>query len=230
MQTYFVVLDDDAHDSSAPNGALTFFKKVAADLPQAVSIIDATQTSSAMAAQQAAANFSQLVTRLGTCLYDYGVPAGTDPTRIEVKYSVPGRPDTVVPLSTSCNETNQDAVNGWNFDGGRLRICGSSCKDLRDTILASAAAALQATPPQTAPDIPVTATILCSGTAPISDAGPVFPVSDAGDGGSSLGPDGGIASGDDAGTSADGSAPVSGDAGAGFLDAGVVTATLDGGI
>ena len=44
LQTYFVVLDDDAHDTTSPTGALTFFQKVQADLPQAVQVLDATQT------------------------------------------------------------------------------------------------------------------------------------------------------------------------------------------
>ncbi len=171
LQTYFVVLDDDAHDSATPTGALTFFNKVQADLPQAVQVLDATQTTSMQAAQTAAANFSKLVTQLGTCLYDYGLPANTDPTQVEVAYTIPGRSQpTVVPSSAGCTAATQATINGWNVDNGRLRICGSSCDNLRTAILASSGAALQSGQP--APDIPVTATILCSGSAPVSDAGP----------------------------------------------------------
>ncbi len=170
LQTYFVVLDDDAHDATTPTGALTFFQKVQADLPQAVQTLDATQTSNMQAAQTAAVNFSKLVTQLGTCVYDYGLPPNTDPTQVEVAYTVPGQGQTVVPASSGCTAATQDTINGWNVDGGRLRICGSPCNNLRQGILATAGAALQSGQP--APDIPVTATILCSGTAPINDAGP----------------------------------------------------------
>jgi hypothetical protein len=175
LQTYFVVLDDDAHDSSTPTGALTFFKKVQADLPQAVQVLDATQTNSMQAAQTAAANFSKLVTQLGTCVYDYGLPANTDATKVEVTFTVPGKPQTIVPSSSACTAATQGSVNGWNLDNGRLRICGSPCDDLRQGILAAAGAALMSGQPT--PDIPVTATILCDGSGPVNDAGP----SEAGD-------------------------------------------------
>ena len=169
MQTYFVVLDDDAHDTASPTGALTFFNQVRADLPQAVQVLDATQTGTMQAAQTVAANFSKLVTQLGTCVYDYGLPAGTDPSHLEVKFSAPGLPDIVVPSASACSAATQNTIDGWSFDRGRLRICGSSCTNLRQAILASAAMALQSN--QVAQDVPVTATILCSGTAPANDAG-----------------------------------------------------------
>jgi hypothetical protein len=168
LQTYFVVLDDDAHDTSSDTGALTFFNRVQADLPQAVQVLDATQTGTMQAAQTAAANFAKLVTQLGTCVYDDALPTGTDLSHVELKYSVPGRADTIVPLAGACNASTQNGVDGWNLDNGRLRICGSSCTNLRQAILASAAAALQSN--QVAQDIPVTTTILCSGTAPANDA------------------------------------------------------------
>jgi hypothetical protein len=198
LQTYFVVLDDDAHDATTPAGALTFFQKVQADLPQAVHTLDATQTGSMTGAQTVAANFSKLVTQLGTCLYDYGLPPNTDPTKVEVAYSVPGMGQTIVPSSAGCNSTTQGTIDGWNVDNGRLRICGTSCNNLRTAILATAGAALKSGQP--APDIPVTATILCSGSAPVSDAGPI----DAGEEG-----------GDDAGASADATLSVEGGGGLG---------------
>ena len=181
LQTYFVVLDDDAHDTATPTGALTFFKKIQSDLPQAVQVLDATQTNTMMAAQTAAANFAKIVTQLGTCVYDYGVPANTDPTKVEVAFTVPGNPQTIVPPSSACTAATQGTVNGWNLDNGRLRICGSPCNNLRQGILGASAAALQTGQP--APDIPVTATILCSGSGPVNDAGP----SAAGGGGWGLG-------------------------------------------
>jgi hypothetical protein len=193
LQTYFVVLDDDAHDTSSPTGALTFFKKIEADLPQAVQVLDATQANSMMAAQTAAANFAKLVTQLGTCVYDYGLPASADPTKLEVGFAVPGRTQTVVPMAAACSAAAQDTVDGWNFDGGRLRICGKSCNDLRQAILAASAASLATGQP--APDIPVTATLLCSGHGPVNDAGP----SPASDGGGSSGSFGDAAAGSSSG-------------------------------
>jgi hypothetical protein len=171
LQTYFVVLDDDAHDTATPAGALTFYKQVQADLPQAVVTLDGTQAMTSMqAAQTEAANFSKLVTQLGTCLYDDSLPAGTDLTKVEVAFNVPGQPSAVVPHAAACNAANAGTVDGWNIDNGRLRICGGSCSNLRNGILASAAAALQMKIP--AQDVPVTATILCSGSGPENDAGP----------------------------------------------------------
>lgn len=211
LQTYFVVLDDDAHDSSSPTGALTFFNSVQADLPQAVQVLDATKTGTMQAAQTAAANFAKLVTQLGTCVYDDALPTGTDLSHVELKYSVPGRADTIVPLASACNATTQSGVDGWNLDSGRLRICGSSCNNLRQAILASAAAALQSH--QIAQDIPVTASILCSGTGPGNDASAVVDAmaglgddgSGATSGGSSIGADGGSMATPDSSTNSDGS-------------------------
>ena len=198
LQTYFVILDDDLHDTATPAGALTFFQQVQADLPQAVQVLDATQAMTSMqAAQTEAANFSKLVTQLGTCLYDYSLPAGTDVSTVGVSFAVPGQPATVVPRAPACSAANQGTVDGWNLDSGRLRICGASCNNLRNGILASAAAALQAHLP--AQDVPVSASIFCSGMAPVNNATPTVAVdasteSDSGTLGSSSG-------GDDSGTS-----------------------------
>jgi hypothetical protein len=174
LQTYFVILDDDAHDTATPTGALTFFQQVQADLPQAVQVLDATQAMTNMqAAQTEAANFSKLVTQLGTCIYDYVLPTGTDISTVGLSFTIPGRATTVVPRAPACSAANQSAVDGWNVDSGRLRICGASCNNLRNGILASAAAALQAHQP--AQDIPVSASIFCSGSAPVNNAAPSAP-------------------------------------------------------
>jgi hypothetical protein len=216
LQTYFVVLDDDAHDTATPTGALTFFKKIQSDLPQAVQVLDATQTNTMMAAQTAAANFAKIVTQLGTCVYDYGVPANTDPKTVEVAFTVPGNPQTIVPLASACTAATQDTVNGWNVDNGRLRICGSPCNNLRQGILGASAAALSIGQP--APDIPVTATILCSGSGPVNDAGPS--AAGAGDGGSgSFGGDGSV------GASSSSSSGGTGSSSGGAADAAQVDAT-----
>jgi hypothetical protein len=181
LQTYFVVLDDDAHDVTAPTGALAFYQQIQADLPQAVTTLDGTPldiTTSAAptqmqedAANTAAANFSNLVAQLGTCVYDYtppasiGADAGVDPTTLEVAYTLPsatGAPTRlVVPYASSCTAAAQSTVDGWNFDSGRIRICGNPCSTLRQGILAASAVAANNKLP--APDVPVTAAILCAG-------------------------------------------------------------------
>jgi hypothetical protein len=235
LQTYFVVLDDDAHDSSSPAGALTFFNKVRADLPQEVQVLDATQTSTTQAAQTAAGNFAKLVTQLATCVYDYALPAGADPSQLEVTFSVPGRGQAVVPASSSCSAATQSEVDGWSLESGRLRICGNSCSDLRQAILAAAATALESNQP--AQDIPVTATILCDGNGPVNDAGAIVEastVSDAGpttfeDGSGSAG-DAGSSAGSDAETE-DGGSPVAPDSGVVSLeDASIGLPNVDGSI
>jgi hypothetical protein len=235
LQTYFVVLDDDAHDSSSPAGALTFFNKVRADLPQEVQVLDATQTSTMQAAQTAAGNFAKLVTELATCVYDYALPAGADPSQLEVTFTLPGRGQAVVPASSSCSAATQSEVDGWSLDGGRLRICGNSCNDLRQAILAAAATALANNQP--AQDIPVTATILCDGNGPVNDAGPVVEastVSDAGptviDDGSGGTGDTGSSTGSDAETE-DGGSPAAPDSGGVSLqDASIGLPNVDGSI
>ncbi|MGH7270164.1 MAG: hypothetical protein ACREJ3_07000, partial [Polyangiaceae bacterium] len=95
----------------------------------------------------------------------------------------------IVPGNPNCNEANQTTVNGWNVDNGRIRICGPSCANIRNTILGAAAGALKANQP--APDVPITATLLCASTGQTSDAGAsagqVADASAPSDGGSTFG-------------------------------------------
>jgi hypothetical protein len=189
LQTYFVVLDDDAHDVTGPTGALAFYQQIQADLPQAVQVLDGTPldiTTNAAAPTQmeqdaantAAANFSNLVAQLGTCVYDYTPPAsaaadgGLDPSTLEISYTLPaltGAPTrAVVSYASACTAAAQGSVNGWNFDGNRIRICGDPCTTLRTGILTAAGVAAKNKLP--APDVPVTAAILCAGASAL-DAG-----------------------------------------------------------
>jgi len=181
MKTYFIVLDDDAHDTHNvnPPGALTYFNTIQSDLPQAVTVLDATNTSTMSQAQIVGANFSKIVTQLGTCLYDYGLPSGYQPDDLQIAYQVPGQSKVVIPQDSNCSEANQPTVSGWNFDDGRVRICGQACSTLQTAVLGAAAAALQANLP--APDIAVAATVLCApSTGEVSDAGPVEASSEGG--------------------------------------------------
>jgi hypothetical protein len=173
LKTYFIVLDDDAHDNGItnPHGALTYFNTIQSDLPQAVTVLDATNTSTMSQAQIVGANFSKVVAQLGTCLYDYGLPSGYEPDDLQIAYQAPEQAKVVIPQDPDCSEAHQSTVSGWNFDSGRVRICGQACSTLQTTILGATAAALNANLP--APDIAVTATILCApSTGEVSDAGP----------------------------------------------------------
>src|SRR5258708_28310213 len=77
LQTYFVVLDNDLHDThnapsaGDPGGAFTFFQQIESDfktkfgLPDAVAALDGSQS-----VQTVLTNFSNIVTKLGTCVYE----------------------------------------------------------------------------------------------------------------------------------------------------------------
>jgi hypothetical protein len=192
LQTYFVVLDNDRHDKSA----LHFFQQIETDLQQSsgakpVITLNATDVStsalSAGGANQAAIDeatqFSQVITKLGTCLYELpqGITATMPPSSLQVQYSQPVPPGVVlppgsnppvpVPFAAGCNAAaalGGDAgtgPDGWSFDGNRIRICGKSCDDLRSLVGSLTGLALSGGTP---PDVPVLITPLCGGTA--SDA------------------------------------------------------------
>lgn len=195
LQTYFVVLDDDRHN----HAALPFFQQIAADLTQTsgatpVIVLDATDVSqSAIAAgnhnaQTQAQNFANVVTELGTCLYEIPetemLTASTDPNSVEIQYSTPPLPGmpplppgqthpTTIPHDATCSQSDvlkgdAGTANGWAFEGTRIRICGAACDGLRSTINNASTAALAFHTP--IPDVPVTITPLCSGTSGSSDA------------------------------------------------------------
>ncbi len=219
MQTYFVVLDDDAHDG--PTITLPFYQQMQTDLPQAVTVIDATsQTASTVLG-----NFENVVERLGSCLYE--LPEGvTNPEQIDVMYQQPPPPGSPigpgpvdVAVDTGCSAATQNTANGWNIDAnGRIRICGQPCTDLRNAILTSGALALQAG--QTVPpDVPVSAVVRCGVEAdaaeplPLEDAATLFPpVPEAGTGGVGGPPDAGTAESDAATSVGVGSQDAGGDA------------------
>jgi hypothetical protein len=173
VRTFFVVLGNSSMDPS-PFG---FFSQVANEAaPGAVTTIDA-QSSEPTAVLQ---NFSSIITELATCLYEF--PIGVDvthPPPLQVQYVDPFTQAVVtIPRDLSCNEGTQLNANGWNFDSSnRLRICGntdtSACGALRNVIIARSAVALANN--EAAPDLPVTATVLCSGTADVVDSGATPP-------------------------------------------------------
>jgi hypothetical protein len=159
MQTYFVVLGNATDPTVLP-----FYQALQADQPDFITTIDATSSSP----DAVVANFAEVVTRLGTCLYE--LPEGTTATTpLTVQYVDPlSQSTTRIVKDMTCSAASQDTADGWNIDGDRLRICGASCATLRDTIVHASAAAAASTPPLPAPNVPVTTTLPCAGPA---DAG-----------------------------------------------------------
>jgi hypothetical protein len=155
IRTYFVVLGNDSGD----RGPLDFYTSIQADLPQMVTTIDATSTQ----AETVLKNFSQAAEALGTCLYEpvSGIA--------ELDYTDPSHPGTPAPIdpNAACSAANQNTVNGWSLDEGRVRICGQACTDLQNAVLGASAAA-QASQ-SLVPEVAVTGTILCGVTAPVND-------------------------------------------------------------
>lgn len=179
LQTYFVVLNNGINGIQGT--PLSYFQTIINDvkasnvnLPQP---IDATQPKSNAA--QVLASFSNTVTALGTCLYE--LPVGVD-TNAQVAFTIPivtpansAAPATVpIPYNAACSGTAAGMqANGWNIDatgvgpGGasHLRVCGTSCSDLRQSVLLVSAVSLQkagdaGAPP--IPDVPVTVKMPCT--------------------------------------------------------------------
>jgi hypothetical protein len=175
LRTFFVVLGDSAMD----NGPFDFFTTVAGEAaPGAVTTIDARSSDPVQVLQ----NFSTVITTLGTCLYEDPPSVDTtNPSALQVQYFDPVHQQTItIPYDPTCNAATQGTSNGWNFDTmSRIRVCGDantdSCGVLRNTIIVASALALNAGQP--APDIPVTATVLCPAS---SDAGAADATADTG--------------------------------------------------
>jgi hypothetical protein len=160
LHTYFVVLDNDQHTPP-----LAFFQQVTG-----ATVLDATSQNE----QVVLGNFAQKAVELGTCLYE--VPSGVD-SNAKLQFTDPTPmggvdvPNPGISYNAACNAT-ATTVDGWAFDNGRIRICGTSCTTLRALVLQATAASLQSDAGAGAadggvhiPDIPVKATMPCETTA-----------------------------------------------------------------
>jgi hypothetical protein len=174
LHTYFVVLNDD---NMLGSQVLSFYNQIASDLSNnGVTVLDATPPKGpgGTVPQSVLGKFSQTLTQLGTCLYD--LPPGID-TSAKVGFTIPipippiasSAPTPVppggMPLAANCNAANQQSANGWNVDGSHLRICGTFCNDLQQTVEAVTAATLVSSPDgglANVPEVPVTATMPCT--------------------------------------------------------------------
>jgi len=159
VQTFFVVIDDNAGDG--PTVTLPFYNGVTqaivaqATSPIAAQTIDATGGSGAVAL-----NFGKVATQLGTCVYE---TPNMVTTAASLAFTDPfsGMQTTVAPDAT-CNVNTAMTANGWNIDAnGRIYICGPPCTNLRNLILQDTAIALSQMPPLPVPDVPVTVTMPC---------------------------------------------------------------------
>ncbi len=195
LQTYIVVLDSDAHDPRT----IQFYNQMQTDLTQPngvqpLIVLDTTNvsahTTNAAAAGQELINFSTIITKLGTCLYEIpqteNLSSTTDPSTVKIQYSTfippggpplpPGsNPPVTIPVDTNCNQAAALAAgdagggpNGWNFDANRIRVCGAACDALRVQVGNAAKYGVATGKPT--PDVPITVTPLCSGTSGSSDA------------------------------------------------------------
>jgi hypothetical protein len=190
IKTYFVVLDNNVHQPP-----LSFFQQVGQTVnakdPGAVTVLDASSTNS----KSVLANFAKTFTQLGTCLYTKpATVTGTVGTTISygLPGAIPGSPQTVVPVDSTCQPETKDTANGWNLDHtGHVRLCGGACTSFQNFVLAVSAQAQQNG--QTAPDVPLAITTLCPGTTPPPPS----------DGGAASVPEGGSSSTGDSGTSSD---------------------------
>jgi hypothetical protein len=183
LQTYFVVLNDD---NMLGSQVLSFYQQIATDLAnKGVTVLDATSPKSQ--AQQVLARFSQTVTQLGTCLYE--LPPGVD-TSANLQFTLPiPTPITqcaapfalTVPPDSSCSAANQSSANGWNVEGSHIRICGSYCSNLQQSVETVTAVSLAGSAGPCAdaggtivtdggiasiPEVPVTATVPCADGGP----------------------------------------------------------------
>lgn len=148
VRTYFVVLaNSSGSDGSA--GALDFYLGIQADLPQMVTVIDATLPMTE--AQQVLENFAQGAEQLGTCLYE---PIGA--TIDQLEYTVPTNPQIAIPANASCTSA-QATVDGWGLDNGRVRVCGTYCTDIQNAVTEGALSE----PPAT---VAIEATVVCGGS------------------------------------------------------------------
>jgi hypothetical protein len=189
VQSYFVVLANALYEVGTP---LQYFQGVQSALKtqgvKTMQVLDATQPKTKIA--NVLASFSDIVTALGTCLYEK--PPGVD-TNGKLKFTLPiptpfasqAPAPLSVPLDPNCNESTADTANGWNVetsDAGvdHVRICGTGsgqyCWELRQSVLAVSAEVLGSsdagsalgagggdagTPP--IPEVPVTVTMPCTG-------------------------------------------------------------------
>ncbi len=187
LQSYFVILNNALYMVGTP---LQYFQNVQtlvkAQGVTTMQVLDATQPKADIG--NVLGTFSNVVTPLGTCLYELPPGVGTD-TKVNFTIPIPTLLNSAAPApvpvayNPNCNATNEGTQSGWNIEGPpggiqHLRICGSnsggSCWELRQSVLAVSAATLTGgtdggvsdAGAASIPEVPVTVTLPCT------DAGP----------------------------------------------------------
>jgi hypothetical protein len=111
---------------------------------------------------QGAVAFNTVVTDLGSCLYEKPANIVASSSTVISYQSLTSATATSIAFNAACTEAAQNTADGWNLDpGGRVRVCGKSCSDLRGALTTAAAYAASRTPPIPVPDIPISAMQPC---------------------------------------------------------------------
>ena len=103
----------------------------------------------------------EIVNELGSCLYEPpSIFTGTSPNDAAISYLNPITLErTTASFNAACEE-NASGVDGWNATAnGAIRICGTPCDQLRETL--TDVALYSAAQQITAPDVPVVASAGC---------------------------------------------------------------------
>ncbi|HXX66258.1 MAG TPA: hypothetical protein VEK07_03700 [Polyangiaceae bacterium] len=199
IQTYFVVLGNSSGSDGSSN-VLDFYLSIQTDLPQMVTVIDATLPMTQ--GQQVLENFADGTLQLGTCLYEPVAGVGIS----ALAYTDPTDPQNLLPIPSNdqCTSANRSTVDGWGLDNGRIRVCGASCTDIQQAILAASAVAQQS---GVSDVVSVEGTVSCAGVSNESeDAGATGSGDATVDGASDEDGSGASGSGSTTVASADGSA------------------------
>jgi hypothetical protein len=164
VQTYFVVLANSSGSDGSSN-AYAFYSGIEADLPQMVTVINATLPMADGGAQEVLANFAKGVEPLATCLYET-IPGASI---TELGYTDPTNPQNLISIPASAQCTSAQAtVDGWGLDNGRVRVCGPSCVNVQNAILAAEALQEQTGVPSS---VTVDGTLSCGGGEPAAEGG-----------------------------------------------------------
>lgn len=221
VRTYFVVLGNSSGSDGSSN-ALAFYQGIQTDLPQMVTVIDATLPMTDGGAQEVLANFAQGVEPLATCLYET-IP-GASITALG--YTDPSSPQTLTPIppaSGQCSSATQATVNGWGLDNGRIRLCGTACTAVQNAILLANALQQQTGVPSS---VSVEGTLSCgSGTSGSSGGGQLSGADGSSvDAGETVSESGIMGTASDA-SAADATTVATGDGGSGSLGLDAAAAT-----
>lgn len=144
LYTYVILLKN----ATDPNPAQTLQNATNLATAGGTTVFDATGADAGPAALNA---INSIIADLSSCLYEQPVNI-TDPSAQIAINSPLGTQN--IPFNAQCSPTSSSS-DGWNFDNGRIRICGASCNTIRGVLTSTANASNAAA--QSAPQVVVTA-------------------------------------------------------------------------